>query len=457
MRKFKFYIIGVVIILLIIVTIFCFKIKNADIKWVKDLSYEENQVYDISFNLFSPCPTIPVKIGDKKVKLLFDSGNGVGITLTTAIEKEIDYEIIGTTTELNSDGTYRGDGKSILLKNIYVFDEEYTNIKSSLVDWKMYSSFKINGTIGLKYFDNKIVTLDYKNKKIAVSDKALDYSKLNNDKYTVIPLIKSNLDKEQDLLFIEGEVNGEKSTIFLDTGSSRSFYNFDDTQAEIKVQLGEKTYTFSSNEFIHDEIGFQDEFKYPLTLAINSDLLKANHFVITIDKIQNNLIIGQNSYMAFQEQEFTFGSPHYLYIYFRDAGSFKELSRILSENVGYAEFSNGCRTGCDSLALAEYALETGDFEHIADTWGQLNGFNPIPSTHQAGTQLSLSFHCAQSESTVPAGFLRPYRPYLHQQYTESVPAYLYPYNWDLAASPVRQLTASHWYIPLCSGLFPLNQ
>lgn len=144
------------------------------------------------------------------------------------------------------------------------------------------------------YFDNHVITLDYKNNKIAVSKKALDYSKLKNDKYTVIPLIKSNLNNEQDLLFIEGEVNGVKSTIYLDTGSSRSFCNFDDTQAEMKIQLGEKTYTFSRNDFLQDEIGFQDEFKYPLTLAINSDLLKANHFVITIDKIQNNLIIGQN-------------------------------------------------------------------------------------------------------------------------------------------------------------------
>ncbi len=76
------------------------------------------------------------------------------------------------------------------------------------------------------------------------------------------------------------------------------------------------------------------------------------------------LLNGQNSYITFQEQEFTFGSPHYLYIYFRDVGSFKKLSEILSENVGYAEFSNGCGTGCDSLASAEYALETGDFENV---------------------------------------------------------------------------------------------
>ena len=294
MRKFKSCIIGIIIILLIIFPAFCFRVKNADIKWTIDLSYDKNQIYNVSFDDFSPCPFVPVKIGDKKVKLLFDSGNGMGITLTTALEKEINYEILGETTELNPDGTYRGSGKSILLKNISVFDEEYTDVMSSLIDWKLYSSFKTNGMIGLKYFDDKVVTLDYKNKKLAISNKALDYSKLTNEEYTVLPLIKSNLNNEQDLLFFEGEVNGEKSTIYLDTGSSNSFFNFADAGAKIEVELGEKMYTFKSNELIQDEIGFQDEFKYPLTLAINSDLLKSNDFVITIDKIQNNIIISQN-------------------------------------------------------------------------------------------------------------------------------------------------------------------
>ena len=196
--------------------------------------------------------------------------------------------------EFNSDGTYRGNGKSIIFQNINVFGTEYTDVISSLTDWRMYGFFKTNGAIGLKYFDNRIVTLDYKNKKLAVSKKALDYSKLHNEKYTVIPLIRSTLNNEQDLLFFEGEVNGCKSTIYLDTGSNRSFFDLKDADKEIEVKLENKAYKFKSNKLKHEEIGFQDEFEYPLTFAINSDLLKANDFVITIDKIQNNLIICQN-------------------------------------------------------------------------------------------------------------------------------------------------------------------
>lgn len=36
----------------------------------------------------------------------------------------------------------------------------------------------------------------------------------------------------------------------------------------------------------------------------------------------------------------------------------------LVKSVDYTEFSNGCGMGSDSLALAEYALETGDFDKV---------------------------------------------------------------------------------------------
>jgi len=77
------------------------------------------------------------------------------------------------------------------------------------------------------------------------------------------------------------------------------------------------------------------------------------------------LLNGQSSYITLQSNEFTFASPHYMYLYFRDRGSFGALAKLLSKNVGYAKFSGGCGTGSDSLASAEYALETGDLELVA--------------------------------------------------------------------------------------------
>lgn len=292
--KYKFLAICIIIVTAIVtIRQLYYKSNNTNIEWIKDLNYKENQVHDISFGLFNPCPSIPISINDKEIKLLFDTGNADGLLLTTAIKGKVDYIITGKSTALNADGTYRGDGNTILLKNISVFGDEYSNVNTTLTNWRMYGFFKTNGTIGMEYFNNKIVTLDYKNKKIAVSDNAIDYSKFPKNKYTIVPLISPILSNEKDLLFFQGEVNGEKSTIYLDTGSTRSFVNLEGNKVKnAELKLGDKEYKLKDLKL--GEIGLKDKFEYPLRLAINSDLLKLNHFVITIDKIKNNLIIYQN-------------------------------------------------------------------------------------------------------------------------------------------------------------------
>lgn len=55
----------------------------------------------------------------------------------------MNYEITGKTKELNADGTYRGEGDAILLKNIAIFNDEYSNVQSTLNDWRMYGFLRI--------------------------------------------------------------------------------------------------------------------------------------------------------------------------------------------------------------------------------------------------------------------------------------------------------------------------
>lgn len=75
------------------------------------------------------------------------------------------------------------------------------------------------------------------------------------------------------------------------------------------------------------------------------------------------LLKGKSSYILLRNNEFTFGSPHLLYIYFRDKGTFERVSRVAEVKMPmHAKISNGCGTGCEYAAAAEYALETGDTE-----------------------------------------------------------------------------------------------
>lgn len=75
------------------------------------------------------------------------------------------------------------------------------------------------------------------------------------------------------------------------------------------------------------------------------------------------LLKGQQSYIMQRDNEFTFGSPHLLYVYFRDPGTLKEIADAGAVSfTTYSQFADGCGTGSDYLLAAEYALETGDWD-----------------------------------------------------------------------------------------------
>ncbi len=85
------------------------------------------------------------------------------------------------------------------------------------------------------------------------------------------------------------------------------------------------------------------------------------------------LLGGDISCLQKREAEFTLGSPHFIHTCYREPGSLKELTElIVSDFPIFAELADGCGTGCDYVALAEYALETGDWQSA-----ELNAFKAI--------------------------------------------------------------------------------
>ena len=81
---------------------------------------------------------------------------------------------------------------------------------------------------------------------------------------------------------------------------------------------------------------------------------------------RNDLIIellnGEQSYIMQRDNEFTFGSPHLLYNYFRDPGAFEKTAALVIKKFPvYPRYANGNGTGSEYLAKAEFALETGNW------------------------------------------------------------------------------------------------
>lgn len=85
------------------------------------------------------------------------------------------------------------------------------------------------------------------------------------------------------------------------------------------------------------------------------------------------LLDGDISFLQKREAEFTLGSPHFLYTCYREPGTLKELTELMASDFPiFAELADGCGAGCDYVAMAEYALETGDWQAA-----ELNAFKAI--------------------------------------------------------------------------------
>lgn len=74
---------------------------------------------------------------------------------------------------------------------------------------------------------------------------------------------------------------------------------------------------------------------------------------------------GQYSCLISNETEFTYGADSLLYSYYTQAGELRNTVDFISRNFHtLAQAVEGCGSGSESLILAEYALETGDFENV---------------------------------------------------------------------------------------------
>ncbi len=83
-----------------------------------------------------------------------------------------------------------------------------------------------------------------------------------------------------------------------------------------------------------------------------------------------DLIEGGQSCLIKRNSPFTFGSPHFLYSYFKQPGFLKQTVKTVAAGFpSFALCSDGCGTGCEYVVLAEYALETGDRKSV-----ELNAF-----------------------------------------------------------------------------------
>ncbi|WP_294551056.1 LuxR C-terminal-related transcriptional regulator [uncultured Pseudoflavonifractor sp.] len=89
------------------------------------------------------------------------------------------------------------------------------------------------------------------------------------------------------------------------------------------------------------------------------------HEIVRHGELAVHYFNGRYSCVVSNRTEFTFGAPHLLYCYYKEPGRLRNTAEFISQNFHIlAQAVEGCGSGSEPLALAEYALETGDFENV---------------------------------------------------------------------------------------------
>jgi hypothetical protein len=267
--------------------------------WLKDLGYDREQVYPLSFTAFG-CPLVEVDISGVKMPLMLDSGTAHGFVITDQAPP-FPHRVKERAEELNADGSHRGESFQIAVDRMNVLGRVFDNTSGTLSDWRMFSSEPFNGTVGLDFFLDRRFTLDYRLAKVAVTSAPLP-EKLDHKRYAYLDLIDAPR-SQANILYARGSVSGHDVLVYFDTGYNVSFIDpqyagdfsrivrpgmkFSVFREGVPLQLG--GHTFVLNELREDAVKRGSGFELPVAFVIGSDVL--SQLIITVDVRAKKLVI----------------------------------------------------------------------------------------------------------------------------------------------------------------------
>ena len=230
---------------------------------------------------------------------MLDSGTSRGFVITNHAPA-IPHRVGERHEELNADGTHRGESFGIFVEEMSVLGQTFKNVRGSLSDWRMFSSEPFNGTVGLDFFLDRRLTLDYRSRRVGTTGAALP-EKLDPGRYVTVDLLEPPK-SHGHILYTRARVNHRDAIVYFDTGYNVSFIDpgFAEGLARIErpgrfkvflkaipMELGGQTFVL--DELREDPIRRGTGFDLPVALTLGSDIL--SRFVVTIDLRARKMIL----------------------------------------------------------------------------------------------------------------------------------------------------------------------
>lgn len=269
-------------------------------QWIRELAYKKDQLHPLSADR-AGCPLIEVSVSSVRLSLMLDSGTASGFMLTDHAP-QVPHATLAQTEETNPDGTHRGNSSGIRVASMSVLGKDFENRAGTLSDWRMFSSEPFDGTVGLDFFLDRRLTLDYHAAKVATSPTLLP-QKLAPARYVVLDLLDPPK-SQRNILYARGRVNGHDAVVYLDTGYNISFIDarlaeglprvertgrFRVFREQVPLQLG--GHRFVLNDLREDTIQRGTTYDVPVGMVLGSDIL--SQFIVTIDLRARKLILAK--------------------------------------------------------------------------------------------------------------------------------------------------------------------
>lgn len=189
-------------------------------QWTHELGYRKADLHPLVISPSTGAPEIGIAIAGVEVSLVLDTGTARGFMITDHAP-HLPCTVEGIVEERNADGSPRGQSEDIRVDSMEVLGARYVAVKGTRADWRRYSSAPFDGTVGLDFFLERRLTLDYGARQIAVTDAPLP-ERLDSARCVVLGLLDPPRDQGH-LLYVRAVVNGRPAIVYVDTGYSSSW------------------------------------------------------------------------------------------------------------------------------------------------------------------------------------------------------------------------------------------
>lgn len=255
--------------------------------WIAQLSYRPTEVTAIRAGP-ARMPLVEVKISGISHWLLFDSGDMVGLSLTTSELSQHSLPVDSTWRRLASDGRVIGTFRRMRGSSVHAFGRALGDLPVFEINESI-----VPGLIGPDHLPGNRFTLDYRAGLLAVTDGALGTLPAE---FAELPLVRSPRHPRLILAFCT--VAGRPVLTEFDTGKTRTVIaprlvealGLRSTEDGVRLdalQIGPTPFAVSSAKVV-SLAAIDQSLPAPIELSVGSDVM--SQMLITVDYAAHRLV-----------------------------------------------------------------------------------------------------------------------------------------------------------------------